>query len=77
MWAYIIIKEIINVYICLHGHINIHIKQALQLEKFFFPTAHILEISYCLSFKDSQTVLFTYNEQGKNLLTNNEYLTVP
>lgn len=48
MWVCLINKEIINVYICLHGHINIHIKQASQLEKriySYFPIYFLLPTS--------------------------------
>lgn len=71
-------KQIINVYTGLHGPINTFIlSKHHSWKKEFIPTAHILDISYCLSFRDSHTTLFIYNEQGKKLPTNNEYVTVP
>lgn len=60
-------KEIINAYILLNGHINIHIKQALQLKKIIYshcphPSDFLL---FCLSHP--HTALFAYNEQGKKV----------
>lgn len=66
MWVCLINKQIISAYVGLHGHINIFIlSKHHSWKKEFIPTAYVLEISLCLSFRGSHATLFLYNEKVK------------